>query len=224
MPSHSGRRPPAQSRKALRSSKSASASTGQIRLIAGQWRGRRLPVVSAPGLRPTGDRVRETLFNWLQPQIAGARCLDLFAGSGALGLEALSRYADSVVFVEPNLAARNALQSAAESLGVAASLKTAGSGKPVSEELSFVIVDGTASDFLAHAKADFDIVFIDPPFELDIQSLILRQLVPDTLAETALIYVESAAHQTLESLPAGCSLHREKRFGDVFARLLCYSA
>lgn len=80
--------------------KPAQAAAGQIRIIGGQWRGRKLPVPSSPGLRPTTDRVRETLFNWLAPVIQGARCLDCFAGSGALGLEALSRYAGSATLLE----------------------------------------------------------------------------------------------------------------------------
>ena len=87
-----------------------SAGSGQIRIIAGQWRGRKLPVPDSPGLRPTTDRIRETLFNWLAPYIVDARCLDCFAGSGALAIEALSRYAASATLLEKDRAVAHQLQ------------------------------------------------------------------------------------------------------------------
>ncbi|MGL5584420.1 MAG: 16S rRNA (guanine(966)-N(2))-methyltransferase RsmD, partial [Plesiomonas sp.] len=102
---------------AKRSPSMAKKSSGQIRIISGQWRGRKLPVPDSPGLRPTTDRVRETLFNWLAPVLHGARCLDCFAGSGALGLEALSRYADHVVLLEFERHVADTLQKNVRDLG-----------------------------------------------------------------------------------------------------------
>jgi len=106
------------SHKGLQAATSATTAhgRGEVRIIAGRYRGRRLPVAPVQGLRPTGDRVRETLFNWLQHEIAGARCLDAFAGTGALGFEAASRYAGSVTLVEPNANAANELQRSRELL------------------------------------------------------------------------------------------------------------
>src|SRR5690625_7049582 len=127
---------------------------GKIRIISGRWRGRRLKVPGLPGLRPSGDRVRETLFNWLQWDIAGARCLDLFAGTGALGLEALSRGAAKVTFVERNRKLVAALRELAASW-------------PGGEGME--VVQGDVAGWLAsqagrNHDASFDLVFIDPPF------------------------------------------------------------
>ena len=121
---------------------------GKVRIIAGQWRGRKLDVLDSPGLRPTPDRLRETLFNWLQQEIGAARCLDLFAGSGALGFEALSRGASEVVMVESNPALVERLNDSAESLN--------------SEH--HVIQRADAMSWLKQAKRGFDIIFLDPPF------------------------------------------------------------
>lgn len=124
--------------------------TGQLRIIAGRWRGRRFAVPDAPGLRPTGDRIRETLFNWLGPDLAGARCLDLFAGSGALGLEALSRGAAHCDFVERATEVAGALQATLGVLGAQAQA---------------AVHHMDAGQYLsAGADSAYDLVFLDPPF------------------------------------------------------------
>src|SRR6202051_2311293 len=136
----------------LKTESNASGGRNSVRIIGGGWRGRRVSFPDIPGLRPTPDRVRETLLNWLQRDIAGARCLDLFAGSGALGLEALSRGAKEVVFVEQAVAASRALQEQLTRLG--------GAGKSQ-------VVEMGAARYLRSPARPFDIVFLDPPFGRD---------------------------------------------------------
>lgn len=161
-----------------------------------------MPVVQ--GLRPTGDRVRETLFNWLQPHIADKRCLDLFAGTGAIGLEALSRYAASVTFVEPNSVAFSQIES---------SLRLLDDNAGFCQKTS-------AEQFLANNNQPFDIVFVDPPFENEAQMPIMQELIRGHLSSSALVYVEAPSRQSfVDSWPAGFDLYREKQFGDVSARL-----
>ena len=128
-------------------------SVGQVRIIGGQWRSRILRFAPVPGLRPTPDRVRETLFNWLGQDLTGLCCLDLFAGSGALGLEALSRNAREVVFVERDARVRAALAAAALSLGAGTRAR---------------IGAGDALQFLRSADTAFDLIFLDPPFNQDL--------------------------------------------------------
>ncbi len=148
---------------------------GRIRIIGGHLRGSRLDVPALPGLRPTPDRLRETLFNWLQPSIAGARCLDLFAGTGALGIEAISRGAGEVVFVERDGALVQALRGNLQRLKVAATVHQASAG-----------------DWLGGAAAVFDVVFIDPPFADDHWLDALDRLrSARLLSVNALIYMES---------------------------------
>ncbi|MDB4222454.1 16S rRNA (guanine(966)-N(2))-methyltransferase RsmD [Granulosicoccus sp.] len=179
-------------------------SFGQVRIIAGKWRGRKLPVPVVTGLRPTGDRVRETLFNWLQPHIADSHCLDLFAGTGAIGLEALSRYAASVTFVEPNGLAFSQLESSLRLLD-----DNAGTCRQT-----------TAERFLSDSDQPFDIVFVDPPFEIEAQMPILQALNKGHLSSSALVYMEAPRRQAFtEGWPTGYELCREKQFGDVSARL-----
>src|SRR6202166_3992412 len=133
----------------LKTESNASSGRNSVRIIGGGWRGRRVSFPDIPGLRPTPDRGRETLFNWLQHDIAGARCLDLFAGSGALGLEALSRGANELVFVEQAVAASRALQEQLIRLG----------GKAKGE-----VVEMGAARYLRSPPQPFDVVFLDPPF------------------------------------------------------------
>ena len=122
---------------------------GRLRIVAGKWRSRLLDIADVPGLRPTSERIRETLFNWLAPSIHGARCLDLFAGTGALGFEALSRGAASVVFVENSRRAFEAIENSAKILDAGGA----------------VIHRGDASDYVRNAApASFDLIFLDPPF------------------------------------------------------------
>jgi 16S rRNA (guanine966-N2)-methyltransferase len=168
---------------------------GSVRIIGGRWRGTRLPVVAAAGLRPTSDRARETLFNWLQPALPGARVLDLFAGSGALGLEALSRGAGEALLVERD-------RDAAESLRQTIARLHA------NDEAQVVVADALA--FLrAPLHGRFDIVFLDPPFAASLWPAVFDALAP-WLADDAWLYVESPAG--MESAPgSGFGLHREGR-------------
>jgi 16S rRNA (guanine966-N2)-methyltransferase len=168
---------------------------GSVRIIGGRWRGTRLPVVAAAGLRPTSDRARETLFNWLQPALPGARVLDLFAGSGALGLEALSRGAGEALLVERD-------RDAAESLRQTIARLHA------NDEAQVVVADALA--FLrAPLHGRFDIVFLDPPFAASLWPSVFDALAP-WLADDAWLYVESPAG--MESAPgSGFGLHREGR-------------
>lgn len=175
------------------------AMPGRIRIIGGNLRNSRLNVPDLPGLRPTSERVRETLFNWLAPTIAGVRALDLCAGTGALGLEALSRGAATVQFVEPEQQAAEALRSNL------VRLKTNGWE-----------VSGTeASVFLRGSPQLFDLVFLDPPFSLQLWTSLARQLEEGGwLAASALIYVESP-REWVAALPSNWMLHREGHAGDV---------
>jgi 16S rRNA (guanine966-N2)-methyltransferase len=156
-------------------------------------------VPELPGLRPTAERVRETLFNWLVPIIDGARCLDLCAGTGALGIEALSRGAGAVQFVEREARAAQALRANLERL------------KAVSWQLAAM----DASAFLRQSPQPCDLVFVDPPFALDLWSPLAWQLeTGGWLTEAAWIYVESPRHD-VPALPANWQMHREGQAGDV---------
>nr|WP_318383426.1 16S rRNA (guanine(966)-N(2))-methyltransferase [uncultured Enterobacter sp.] len=180
------------------------AASGQIRIIGGQWRGRKLPVPDSPGLRPTTDRVRETLFNWLAPSMVNARCLDCFAGSGALGLEALSRYASAATLLEME---RGVAQQLSQNL---ATLKAANAKVVNTNTLSFLNQNGTPHD----------IVFVDPPFRKGLLDETLRLLECNGwLADDALIYVESEVENGLPPVPVHWDLHREKVAGQVAYRL-----
>ena len=172
----------------------------QLRVIAGRWRSRRLSFPELPGLRPTPDRVRETLFNWLAPILPGVRCLDLFAGSGALGIEALSRGAAEAVFVERHPLAIRALR---ENL---ARLKAEGARVEPGEALTWLRQPGTP----------FEIVLLDPPFGQGLLEPVCAALeTGGWLAETAWIYLEAEAELPPLSLPAHWRLYREKRAGAV---------
>ena len=162
-------------------------------------------VPDVAGLRPSGDRLRETLFNWLQPFLGGARCLDLFAGSGALGLEAASRGAAEVVLVERDARAAASLRAAIETLGAAARV---------------ALFHDAAESWLEANETPFDIVFVDPPFDDASQGDVLGRLARGHLAEAAFVHVESPRGQPLGALPEGLSVHRERAFGEVAVRLL----
>ncbi|MCL6742968.1 MULTISPECIES: 16S rRNA (guanine(966)-N(2))-methyltransferase [Kosakonia] len=180
------------------------AATGQIRIIGGQWRGRKLPVPDSPGLRPTTDRVRETLFNWLAPSMVDAHCLDCFAGSGALGLEALSRYAASATLLEME---RSVAQQLQQNL---ATLKAANAK----------VVNTNTLTFLANPGTPHNIAFIDPPFRKGMLEETVRLLENNGwLADDALIYIESEVEKGLPPVPAHWQLHREKVAGQVAYRL-----
>ncbi|ELY4221084.1 16S rRNA (guanine(966)-N(2))-methyltransferase [Cronobacter sakazakii] len=184
--------------------KPTSSGSGQIRIIGGQWRGRKLPVPDSPGLRPTTDRVRETLFNWLVPYLVGARCLDCFAGSGALGLEALSRYAADATLLEME---RGVAQQLQKNL---ATLKSSAAK----------VVNTNTLNFLNQNGEPYDIVFVDPPFRKGLLEETLNLLeTRGWLAPQALIYVESEVENGLPPVPASWQLHREKVAGQVAYRL-----
>jgi 16S rRNA (guanine966-N2)-methyltransferase len=176
---------------------------GVLRIIGGRWRGRRIAVPDQPGLRPTPDRVRETLFNWLQPVIVDARCLDLFAGSGALAIEALSRGAAEVVAVEQNPLVADGLREMADKLGAS----------------GLEIMRDDARAYLERVPRPFDVVFIDPPFGSTLLSRMLWLLEPGWLASPAWIYLECAPGQDEEPLPEAWEILRHKRAGEVIYRL-----
>jgi len=190
--------------KAITMKKPTRAATGQIRIIGGQWRGRKLPVPDSPGLRPTTDRVRETLFNWLAPSMVDAHCLDCFAGSGALGLEALSRYAASATLLEME---RSVAQQLQQNL---ATLKAANAK----------VVNTNTLTFLANPGTPHNIAFIDPPFRKGMLEDTVRLLENNGwLADGALVYIESEVENGLPPVPAHWQLHREKVAGQVAYRL-----
>ena len=187
----------------------APAGAGQIRIIGGQWRGRKLPVPESAGLRPTTDRVRETLFNWLAADLPQARCLDCFAGSGALGIEALSRYAGHVTLVElePQVARQ-----------LTGNLRTLNSS-------AGQVIQADTLRWLGTPGQPYDIVFIDPPFRKGLLAQTITLL--DTggwLASNALIYIECEVEQGAPQVPASWQLHREKVAGQVAYRLYHHSA
>jgi len=160
-----------------------------------------LAVVDVPGLRPTSERIRETLFNWLAPTITGANCLDLFAGTGALGLEALSRGAASVEFIDNS---RVAVQALRESI----------------QELDTPDASVRQADAIAYlggeAAGQFDVVFLDPPFATDQYEELCRLLESrGWLAKGAHVYLEQDSDQQVPNLPAGWELHKEKVTGNV---------
>jgi 16S rRNA (guanine966-N2)-methyltransferase len=176
-------------------------STRTLRIIGGSWRGRRLRFPPTPAIRPTPDRVRETLFNWLSGRLPGARCLDLFAGSGALGLEALSRGAAHVTFVECDAGAAREIDARVTEWGAG------GRGRVVATD---------ARRFLAGPAEAFDIVFLDPPFASSLLTDAVAGLEhAGWLSADALIYLERPAHSATLPLPASWEELRAKRAGEV---------
>jgi 16S rRNA (guanine966-N2)-methyltransferase len=176
------------------------SNKGRVRIIGGEFRGRRLGVVARPDLRPTPDRVRETLFNWLGQRLDGLACLDLFAGSGALGFEAASRGAARVVMVENDRRAFSALQEYKELL------------RAKQVELVF----GDAMDYVRRSKEAFDLVFLDPPFRQNALAGALGEL-PAVLSAGGRVYVEAPA--PLEAQAPWRELKRA-RAGQVSYQLL----
>lgn len=177
-----------------------SASRGQIRIIGGKWRGRKLPVSDSEGLRPTTDRIRETLFNWLIPVIQQARCLDCFAGSGALAIEALSRNAASATLIELERPIATQLVANLAKL----------------EAKNAQVINSDTLNYLAQAGTAYDVIFLDPPFRKELlrqTALLLEQ--NGWLTENCWIYVETEAEANLAILPKNWQLHRKKIAGQV---------
>ena len=184
----------------------ARGRAGTVRIIGGQWRGTRLPVADIGGLRPTADRIRETLFNWLMPLLPGARVLDLFAGSGALGFEALSRGAEAATLVEREAGPATALREVAARL-------------PGGEAAEIVRMD--AISWLTQAAREgrrYDIAFIDPPFAGELWQPAIEAVAP-LMADDAWLYVEMPVRGIAITLPEGWRLHREARTREVACQL-----
>ena len=181
--------------------KSGKSQPGRLRIVAGNWRSRLLDVADVPGLRPTSQRIRETLFNWLATRLPGTRCLDLFAGTGALGLEALSRGAREVVFVERAALAVATLEKNAAAL----------------EAVGATVLQMDAAAYLNRDhEAGFDIVFLDPPFGDDRLEELCRLLEQQhVLAPNALVYLEQDKSQPEVELPQGWRTLKNKTAGNV---------
>ncbi len=175
----------------------------EFRIIAGQWRRRKLHFPPLPGIRPSPDRVRETLFNWLQDRVEGATCLDLFAGSGALGLEALSRGAAQAVFVDRERQAVDAIRGHLE-------LLKAEGGEAIAAD---------ALIWLSGPPRPFELVFLDPPFNADLIPEVCARLARGWLKPGAWVYVEYAVERT-PILPEGWQILKESRAGRVGFRLV----
>ena len=176
---------------------------GKLRIIGGEWRRRLVQFDPESGIRPTPDRVRETLFNWLSARIDGARCLDLFAGSGALGLEALSRGAAQVVFVDLSHKVQTDLRRVLRELG---------------GETRAQFYFGAALDYLVRGGERFDIVFVDPPYRQDLLPRVL-QVLPAHLAAAHRVYLEA---EDLPELPEGWKLLKRGKAGQVAFGLAAY--
>ena len=184
-----------------RRQQSGKSQAGRLRIVAGNWRSRLLDIADVDGLRPTSERIRETLFNWLAPRIHGARCLDLFAGTGALGLEALSRGAASAVFVEQSPLAEKQLR---ENIGLL-------------DADAATVLRLDALDYLAGRPSDrFDIVFLDPPFAADLLDETCRLLAEQQLlADGALVYLEQDRGKSESQLPEAWRVLKDKTAGNV---------
>ena len=176
--------------------------SGRLRIVAGKWRSRLLPIRDIAGLRPTSERIRETLFNWLAPVIEGARCLDLFAGSGALGFEAVSRGAGCANLVELSPVAATALRDNVELLQTT--------------EITVHQADAYAFLDASPGLEPFDVVFLDPPFADGRYEELCRLLAePGWLAPGALVYLEQDRKMDLPVLPDGWQVKKEKAAGNV---------
>ena len=179
----------------------------KVRIIAGQWRGRKIEFLNLKSVRPTPDRVRETLFNWLSPSIPNARCLDLFAGSGALGFEALSRGAAYAALVDNNARICEQLKEQAKTLKAS----------------NVDIVHQEATQFIAEMQDSFDIVFIDPPFNSNLAAALLQTLSDNPILNSdAMVYVEIpvSKHPTAPKTWMGWDVVRSGKTSQVLYLLL----
>jgi 16S rRNA (guanine966-N2)-methyltransferase len=178
----------------------AKRSSNQVRIIGGIHRGRRITFPDLPGLRPSGDRVRETLFNWLQPIIPHARCLDLFAGSGALGLEAASRGAGEVVMLDRAPQVVRQLEA----------------NKALLDLPQVKIIQTDALSWLAGEAQPFDLIFVDPPFAADLLGKVCEILAHRRcLAQGGLVYLEDTAGRDFIGLPTDWQIVKQSQAGRV---------
>lgn len=176
-----------------------------LRIIGGKWRGRKVTFPENPDIRPTSDRVRETLFNWLMQDAPGATCLDLFAGSGILGIEALSRGARQVTFVERDATTAKTTGDNLKHLGA--------------DPACYTIIGSNAERWLGESTTSFDIIFLDPPFvQFDINQLLMQ--VASMAQPCRLVYLESPAPTQSYNMPQGWQIHRAKTAGAVHYGLI----
>lgn len=181
-------------------------STSLLRIIGGQWKRRNLSFLTIEGLRPTPDRVRETLFNWLQFDIQGKRCLDAFAGSGALGAEALSRGASLCVFIEKNPAQAQHLQQGLQQLGCTPT-----------------VLVGDSLQLLSQQQTPFDVVFLDPPYGLKLWQGVCELLIKHQLIDAnSLIYIEADCEWSALNLPTQWHCLKNTKAGTVHGFLAQY--
>jgi 16S rRNA (guanine966-N2)-methyltransferase len=186
--------------------KKQQAARGAIRIISGQWRGRKLPVLDAQGLRPTTDRNKETLFNWLMPFVVNSRCLDAFAGSGGLGFEALSRYAQHVTFIELDKKVANSLQNNLSLL-------------KVPEDKARLIL-GDSIQALPQLVEPFDVIFLDPPFQQALVNQSIEKIVAASLLKPeGLIYIECEGQGASYRVPDNWLCIKQQHSSQVISRL-----
>ena len=182
----------------------SSGKNDRVRIISGTWKGRRIPVLAKGNIRPTGDRAKTTLFNWLAPDLAGSRTLDLFAGTGALGLEALSRGAAHTTFIEQSPRAARQLREVCVLLDI--------------DSTRAVVVNGEAVRWLKRQHQIWDIVFVDPPFkEHTYYGKVLAHIAP-RLSEFGLVYIEHSRRDEIDM--AGFQVWKESTLGEVQIALL----
>lgn len=186
--------------------KKQSGAAGSIRVISGKWRGRKLPVLNAEGLRPTTDRNKETLFNWLMADVQNSTCLDMFAGSGGLGIESLSRHAKSVTFVEKDKKAYDIIRQNLERLGV--------------EKQQVKLLNGDAIELAGSLEQAFDLVFVDPPFNCGLIPKAISLIEQKGLVKPgSKIYIECESKNQNYPLPASWQMMKEKQTQAVSFRL-----
>ena len=189
---------------ASKASSNAARGANRLRIVGGRWRGMRVEFPPLEAIRPTPDRVRETLFNWLQAKIVNARCLDLFAGSGALGIEALSRGAAHVTFVDREGAVVRHLKNTLQNFQAA----------------NAEVIAAEAMAFLRGVPKACDVVFLDPPFASDVLTEVCERLNQGWLSKDAYVYMECSSRSPLPLLPPGWLVYRSKRAGEVGYHLI----
>jgi 16S rRNA (guanine966-N2)-methyltransferase len=189
-------------RKQIHQKSKASSAKGAIRIIAGMYRGRKLPVIMADGLRPTTDRVKETVFNWLMPYTQQSECLDCFAGAGSLGFEALSRGANHVTLLELNKAAATQLKQ----------------NKTLLAANNIDVINTDTLHYLKQPPTPYNLVFIDPPFRKALVDETIQLLNNGWLADNAMVYLEMGQEEPA-AIPENWHLMKEKIAGQVAYRL-----